>query len=187
MVTKWQEKSRLKHEVSFVYLSDEFYIAANQPIPSYEHYDEFPQLENGIGLVRNFLTEWESSSQIATDYSAPTYIDIVCGRSAEKILKPLLNELVIPNLYIRIVPIENRFFGSDITVTGLLTGQDIVTGLSSLSGERTGIIIPGIALRKGEDVFLDDSKWQDIEKQLNIPVRVAYSAADLKRLLYQWS
>ena len=186
MVTKWQEKSRLEHEVSFVYLSDEFYIAANQPIPSYEHYDEFPQLENGIGLVRNFLTEWESSSMIATGYSAPTYIDIVCGRSAEKILKPLLNELAIPNLYIRIVPIENRFFGSDITVTGLLTGQDIVTGLNSLSGERTGIIIPGIALRKGEDVFLDDSKWQDIEKQLNIPVRVAYSAVDLKCLLYQW-
>lgn len=186
MVTEWQKKCRSESGSSFVYLSDEFYIAAGRPIPGYEFYDGFPQLENGIGLVRNFLTEWESSAVISNGYVRPTYLDIVCGKSAEKILSPLMGQLNIPNLYTRLVPVENRFFGPEITVTGLLTGRDIVNDLSCLSGGRNGVIIPGVALRTGENVFLDDSTWQDIEKHLNIPVRVAYGAADLKQLLQSW-
>ncbi len=186
MVTKWQEKCRQETGTSFVYLSDEFYIAAAQPIPSYESYDGFPQLENGIGLVRNFLAEWESSPLETAGYSEPIYLDVVCGQSAEKIINPLLSELKLPNLHIRIVPIENHFFGSNITVTGLLTGQDITKQLKRLPGKRSGLIIPGIALRKGEDIFLDNTCWQDIEKELQTPVRVAYGASDLRRLLCDW-
>lgn len=187
MVAQWQKKSRSETGSSFVYLSDEFYIAAAQPIPGDEFYDGFPQLENGIGLVRNFLTEWERAKTASSVYPAPIYLDIVCGKSAEKILSPLMRQLAIPNLHIRLVPVENHFFGPDITVTGLLTGRDIVKGLSCLTGERDGVIIPGIALRTGESVFLDDSTLQEVEQQLNIPVRVAYGGADLRELLHGWT
>jgi len=185
-VQKWQEKCRKKSGTSFVYLSDEFYLNANQPIPEYEWYDDFPQLENGIGLIRNFLHEWEEKAIITNGYDKPHYIDVVCGISAQKILEPLLAAVKIPNLVIRVVPVENHFFGNDITVSGLLTGQDIINKLSQMDGERTGIIIPGVALRKGEGIFLDNMKLTELEEQLALPVRVAYGAEDLRQLLQGW-
>jgi putative radical SAM enzyme (TIGR03279 family) len=116
LVRKWQEKCRKRSGTSFVYLSDEFYITAGQPIPEYDLYDGFPQLENGIGLVRNFLHEWEQAPIITTGYDSPQHIDVVCGISAQKILEPLLQSISIANLTIRVIPIENDFFGNDISV-----------------------------------------------------------------------
>lgn len=185
-VSNWQEKSRQTTGNSFVYLSDEFYLAAAHPIPSYEFYDGFPQLENGIGLVRCFLTEWLETEFDASGYEKPIYLDVVCGISAQKVLQPLFSALHIPNLNIRLIPVENSFFGPDITVTGLLTGRDIIAKLNSLSGNRSGVILPGAALRKGEEVFLDDLNVNDVEKSIDAPIQVAYGAADIIRLLTAW-
>ncbi|MDF2635550.1 MAG: hypothetical protein K0R78_2424 [Pelosinus sp.] len=185
-VNRWQKKCRKDSGTSFVYLSDEFYLAANQPIPAYEMYDGFPQLENGIGLVRNFLAEWQEESIVTQGYSEPHYIDVVCGVSAEKILGPLLKDINIPNLTIRVLSVENIFFGTDITVSGLLTGQDIIRTLMQAGGVRTGIIIPGASLKKGEAVFLDNMTCDQLENQLAIPVRAAYGAKDLRELLQAW-
>ncbi len=186
MVEKWQEKCRKENGTSFVYLSDEFYINANQPIPAYELYDGFPQLENGIGLIRNFLFEWQQENILTTGYQTPHHLDIVCGTSAQKILTPLLEDLKVSNLTIRVIPVENNFFGTDITVSGLLTGQDIIHTLSQVSGIRTGVIIPGTALRKGESVFLDNMMLEELEGDLSVPVRAAYNASDLRELLQAW-
>jgi len=186
LVDKWQKRCRAERGTSFVYLADEFYLAAGVEIPAYEFYDDFPQLENGVGLVRSFLAEWESRPVSSAGYAEPKYIDVVCGVSAAKILHPLFDKLSIPNLHIRLVPVENKFFGSTVTVTGLLTGQDILATLRSLPGPRTGIIIPGVALRKGETVFLDDIHPEDIEQDLETPVRTAYFAHDLLELLQYW-
>jgi len=186
MVNKWQQKCRMNSGTSFVYLSDEFYLAANQPIPEYDLYDGFPQLENGIGLVRNFLHEWEQEEIGTTGYELPNYLDVLCGISAQKILKPLLDDVKIHNLIIRVIPVENDFFGKDITVSGLLTGQDIISTLSKETGIRTGVIIPGSALRKGQTVFLDNMTMDELERQVAVPVRAAYSANDLRELLQNW-
>ncbi len=186
LVHKYQQKCRKESQESFVYLADEFYLAAGKEIPSYESYDGFPQLENGIGLVRSFLAEWEEEEVSATGYSEPHYIDIVCGISAEKILSPLLAAFNIPNLTIRIVAVENSFFGNDVTVTGLLTGGDIIKALKKLPGPRTGVIVPGVALRKGEHVFLDNTTPENIAAEIGVPVRSAYFAQDLKQLLATW-
>jgi len=186
MVNKWQERCRKDSGTSFVYLSDEFYLAADQPIPAYDVYDGFPQLENGIGLIRNFLFEWEQETIQTTGYEDPQYIDVVCGRSAEKILTPLLENIKISNLTLRVIPVENHFFGHDITVSGLLTGSDIVTALSEVDGPRTGVIIPGTALKRGETVFLDDMTVEELERQLAVPVRPAHGATDLRQLLQAW-
>lgn len=185
-VTKWQQKCRKKSGTSFVYLSDEFYLTAGQPIPDYELYDGFPQLENGIGLVRNFLFEWQQEPIMASGYQEAHYLDVLCGISAQKILGPLLETVKIPNLTIRLLPVENTFFGKDITVSGLLTGQDIVNTLSQCTGERTGVIIPGIALKKGEGVFLDNMTLEELERQVAAPVRAAHGAEDLRQLLQAW-
>jgi len=185
-VSKWQEKCRKKSGTSFVYLSDEFYLSANQPIPSYEWYDDFPQLENGIGLIRNFLHEWEEKTILRDGYKKPHSIDVVCGISAQKILEPLFAAIKVPNLKIRVIAVENHFFGNDITVSGLLTGQDISRKIAQLPGERTGIIIPGVALRKGEGVFLDNMKLTELEEEVGVPVRAAYGAEDLRELLQGW-
>lgn len=186
LVHSWQKKCREESQESFVYLADEFYLAAGHEIPSYESYDGFPQLENGIGLVRNFLADWEQEQVPMDGYSVPHTIDVVCGVSAEKILKPLLDKFVIPNLTIRVIAVENKFFGSDVTVTGLLTGNDIVEALQAVPGPRTGIIVPGVALRKGENIFLDNVNPDQISARLGVPVRSAYFAQDLKQLLAAW-
>jgi putative radical SAM enzyme (TIGR03279 family) len=185
-VNRWQEKCRKESGTSFVYLSDEFYLAANQPIPAYEMYDGFPQLENGIGLVRNFLAEWQEESIVTQGYSEPHHLDVVCGVSAQKILGPLLRDIQIPNLNIRVLSVENFFFGTDITVSGLLTGQDIISTLNEAGGVRTGIIIPGASLKKGESIFLDDMTCDQLEDHLATPVRAAYGAKDLRQLLQAW-
>ena len=186
LVHKWQQKCRQENQLSFVYLADEFYLAAGQEIPSYELYDDFPQLENGIGLVRSFLADWEQEEVSLAGYREPHYIDIVCGVSAEKIFSPLLAEFRIPNLTIRIIAVENTFFGRNVTVTGLLTGGDILEALQKLPGPRSAVIIPGVALRKGEYVFLDNMTPDHIAAKLNVPVRAAYFAQDLKQLLAAW-
>ncbi len=186
LVQQWQQQCRQENEESFVYLADEFYLAADQEIPAYEYYDGFPQLENGVGIVRTFLAEWEEQSVAGTSYTEPQYIDVICGVSAEKILTPLLAGLSFPNLTVRVVAVENNFFGCDVTVTGLLTGGDITARLKQLSGPRTGIIVPGVALRKGEQVFLDNTTPAAIAAELGVPVRTAYFAQDLKELLAAW-
>ena len=186
LVTPLQERCRREQGTTFVYLADEFYIAAGREIPSTAEYDDFPQLENGIGLVRNFIDEWHKCTLTATGYDQPIYIDVVCGISAAKIIEPLVKKLAVKNLNVRVVPVINRFFGKHITVTGLLTCQDIADQLKILAGPRDGIILPGVALRKGENVFLDNLMPDDISSQLGVPVSIAYSAQDLVEALLHW-
>lgn len=189
-VERWQKKCQQEIGKTFIHLGDEFYLTAQQPVPSTDWYDGFPQLENGIGLVRNFLDDWQQGLSLRQEqgigYSKCKYIDVVCGVSAAKILAPLLDKLTIPNLQVRLVPVKNNFFGESITVTGLLTGKDIEQALTALDGERSGVIIPGNTLRKGEIVFLDNLTPEDLETKLAVPVRIAYFAQDLLELLYNW-
>lgn len=185
-VHSWQAECRAKLENSFVYLADEFYIIAGYPIPEYEAYDDFPQLENGIGLIRDFISQWHEIVPVADGYQQALSIDVICGVSAVVVLQTLVNEVNIPNLTVRLLPVSNHFFGSNITVSGLLTGQDIIDALAKKSQTRTGIIIPGVSLRKGENIFLDDKTVEDIEKSCGCAVRIAHNGAELHQLLQEW-
>lgn len=186
MIGTWQHRCRAERDTGFVYLADEFYLGAGEPIPVSDRYDGFPQLENGVGLIRSFLDEWASESKSSVGYHEPKCLAIICGTSAAKVFTLLLEEIAIPNLIVKLIPIENRFFGPHITVTGLLTGNDILQQLELVKNELNGVIIPGIALRKGESVFLDGIKPSDMEETLQIPVRIAYFAQDLLHLLKEW-
>lgn len=185
-VAAWQRRCRAENDTGFVYLADEFYLACGRPVPAYEDYDGFPQLENGVGIVRSFLAEWAGTAVPATGYPAARRINVVCGQSAAAVLAPLLDTFAIPNLKTRLIPVVNRFFGPDVTVTGLLTGADIIAALQADGDGRDGVIIPGVALRKGENVFLDGLTPDDISRAIDRPVRAAHFAADLKQQLAAW-
>lgn len=186
-VRHWQEKMRKQTGKNFIYLSDEFYLLAGEPLPKAEEYDGFPQLDNGIGLTRNFIEQWKETEINPNNYQKALNLDIICGKSAGKVIKNLVDELNIDNLNANVLALENEFFGHEVTVTGLLTGQDIIKNLKQNKANRDGIIIPNCALREGEDIFLDDYTLEDIKKAFpDEEVKVASDAIMLKNLLADW-
>lgn len=193
-VEKWQAKMREKTGKAFVYLSDEFYLTAGMDIPDAESYDGFPQLDNGIGLTRNFIEQWKSW-EAQTDkiseygYEKPFAVDIVCGKSVGPVFKNLIKDLQVKNLDVNIVSMENDFFGHEVTVSGLLTGQDIIKNLQNRkkNRKRHGIIIPACSLRTGEDIFLDDYSLDDLKKVFaDEEIKVVSDGAGLRQLLSDW-
>ena len=189
-ITAWQEKARAELGESFVHISDEFYLMADEPFPTAEIYDGYPQIENGIGLSRSFVDEWNYYiHEIASaSYKEPTTLFVICGTSGEKVLRPLFDAVNIPNLTIRLIAVTNEFFGDKITVTGLLTGTDIANRLLKETDitQGKGLLIPCTCLKAEEDVFLDDTTVRDLETKLNMPVRVFDSAHALQGYLGNW-
>lgn len=156
-VEKWQEKARAEFGQTFIYLGDEFYLLAEKNLPPVEYYDDFPQIENGIGMTRNFIEEFRNKGQVIREKKI--FLDVVSGTSFAKVLKNLVGD----NPNVRILPVENKFFGSKVNVSGLLTGIDIIEALKR-GGERDLILIPATALKSGEEIFLDDVTLDDMRK-----------------------
>lgn len=156
-VEAFQQKIRAESGQTFVYLGDEFYLLAEQPLPPVECYDDFPQIENGIGMTRNFIEEFHSLKAESSKLKAK--IDVVSGTSFAKVLTGLVDA---PN--VRIVPVVNKFFGERINVSGLLTGRDIIEALKTLDRKRDLILIPATALKAGEEIFLDDVTLAELKE-----------------------
>ncbi len=181
-VEKWQDECRKKFGKSFIYLGDEFYINAGMNLPDAERYDGFPQLENGIGLSRNFLDEWENSlaSPIGCDKIENALVPV--GESAYKLLKPLFD--YYNNKYKtghKLVAVTNHFFGKTINVTGLLTGRDILNVVYNFA-DFNRIILPQVVLNK-DLLFLDDMSLADFKELYKGKVECAKNAKELKQLL----
>ncbi len=175
-VERWQRSIRSRHDTSFVYAADEFYILANRKLPALEDYDEMHQLENGVGLVVQFQHEFED----ALSYILKERIEIkaenikkhtiITGKSAEKVLSEMVSRLNrVFGLSNQVVAVENRLFGLSVTVAGLLSGSDIYEGTKGRDlGEE--ILIPQVMLRKGEDVFLDGWTLSRLIEKTGLPV-----------------
>lgn len=175
-VENWQNKLKEKYGTSFIFIGDEFYVLANKEIPSYEHYENFPQIENGVGLIAQFKSEFyeyfDKIKKKNIKINQSRSVSIVTGASAYKFIKTLCDELINKyNINIYLIKIRNDFFGETVTVTGLITGNDIMT---QLEGQNLGdeLIIPECMLRSGETVFLDDITVEEIENNLNIKVKI---------------
>jgi len=159
------------------YPSDEWYVKSEIPFPGYDFYEEFEQLENGVGMVMCFAQEFRDAMSVVRESERPIDISLVTGVAAEKLINTCLQTLskklhrLKYNLYI----IKNDFFGENITVAGLITGSDII---SQLKDKELGkyLIIPSNMLR--DDLFLDDVSVSDVEKALNITIKVAGSRAE---------
>jgi len=176
-VESWQKKFLEKHGTRLVYAADEFYIMSGLELPQYEEYEDFPQLENGVGLIALFKEEFYEYLENLNVKLPKNYrrnVSIATGVLAYRYIKEMAEDLEkkIDNLKINVYEIKNNFFGENVTVTGLLTGTDIV---SQLSGMELGdvLLISRSTLKADENLLLDDYTVDDIEKQLNIKVCVA--------------
>ena len=183
-VTGWQAKFRTETGNSFVYLSDEFYLRAGREIPAEEFYDGYPQLENGIGLVRSFLTDWQEASGCEGLTPIPGMdgdpVVAVSGTAFAPVLSGLLQPL---SPAVRVEAVVNDFFGPSVNVSGLLTGRDIAAHIRSLAVQPQLIVLPATTLRKNERVFLDGMTADELERELGVPVRIAAGAAELRSIL----
>lgn len=161
------------HGTSLAWCSDEFYLLAGRPLPEEDYYEEFTQLDNGVGMLRLLRQEFRRALALMEDEelaAAPPF-SIATGVSAA----PFLRELVdlararCPQLEGQVYAIRNEFFGETIVVAGLVTGGDLIR---QLRGRPLGrrLLIPANMLRHGERVFLDDVSLDDVERELGVPV-----------------
>jgi len=155
-----------KYQTRFVYAADEFYLNARLPYPSRRSYEDFPQLENGVGMLALFEHEFLGAIKKIKKKPGDIRVSIVTGTSAGNFIRRLCTEFQkIFHIDIDLYVINNNFFGETITVSGLLTGQDILTGLKG--GKLGGkLLVPANALREGR--FLDDMLMDDLSAQLNV-------------------
>ncbi|MTI61111.1 MAG: DUF512 domain-containing protein [Firmicutes bacterium] len=163
-VQNWQGLIKKRYSSNFLYCSDELYLLSTYKLPVYDDYNGFPQLENGIGLTRQLWQQFKSlTSTLPEKISDKKIIGIITGLLGAETLKPVVNRLKqINNLSVSLIPVKNDYFGQGVTVTGLLTGQDIIKRLKDIDIKE--IIIPGISLNE-EGFFLDDIRLEDIRKK----------------------
>ena len=181
-VTPWQRQCREETGKTFIYLGDEFYLLAGRDVPAAEWYDGFPQLENGIGLTRSFVDEWQATLPSLSSYQAASPAVIPVGESAFTVLQPLLYALNKQfNTAHSFVPVPNQFFGGKVNVTGLLTASDILRTCKE-SGKR--LILPAVVLNN-DKLFLDDTALEQFRKEYPGKVDIAKDAKELLHLLLE--
>ena len=176
----------------FVHAADEWYLLAGEEIPPAQEYDEYEQLENGVGMLRlftdSFHEELESfleagSGSVAGD-TAPCKRSMASGLLMEKSLRSFAGEVKshFPRHEFYVYGVVNEFFGERITVSGLLTGRDIV---SQLRGRELGeeLILPSSLLRSGEEVLLDDMTLEELSRALGVRIRIVSGGAELLRAM----
>lgn len=182
IIKKWQCICRENFDTNFVYASDEWYILAGQDIPDADSYEGFGQIENGVGMVRSFVDEYNEAllalkkKGLLCKDGRKVSVTFVTGVLFAPYLCDCLREFddYFPYLDYDICPVVNNFFGHKITVAGLLTGHDIIEQLKDRDpGEH--IILPDSLLRAGEDVLLDDISVKDIEDALQKKVHIVES------------
>lgn len=164
---KWQKRFIERWGTRLVYLGDEFYIMADMHFPSYDDYEGFPQIENGVGLCSSL--EYEFREAIKLHGGQPKIKKektIATGVSAYDLIKKLMDMV---DGDVRVVPIKNHFFGESITVTGLITGGDLINSLEGIS-PGSDLLISSAMLRHDEPIFLDNATVADVEKALKVNV-----------------
>jgi len=173
----------------FIFPADEFYSIAGLSVPPEDAYEGYPQIENGIGMLRLLAQECEDNWPAFNDLqSAPVpesrrRILIPTGVSAYPYIRELADKYAPDGCSVHVFAVPNRFFGPSVTVTGLITGKDLMEALQGQQADR--ILISCSMLRENEDVFLDDCTVQEIEEKTGIPVRVVQNhGEDFLRALY---
>ena len=182
-IHRWQEKLYPEYGLHFVHASDEWYILAGEELPREESYDGYLQLENGVGMIRLMLEEFEDALARLEEPEAlenrilkGTYSSVT-GQIAYPYIRRMADRLMelFPEVKIQVFPIRNDFFGERITVTGLLTGQDIIAQLKGRDLGET-LYLPENILRSGERVLLDDITVEDLAGALQVKTDIVKSS-----------
>ncbi len=171
LIESYGDKFKEKYGNRIVYASDEFFLKAGREIPEADYYEDFDQLDNGVGLLSLlrdellYALEDEEASEINKN------VTIACGTGVAEFMQTLMNNVTekFVNVKINVIGIKNDFFGGGVDVSGLVTGQDL---LKQLAGKDLGdkLLIPQVMLRNEGDIFLDDISIDEVREKLNIPV-----------------
>ena len=180
-IEKWGEECLARRGARTIFASDELYLLAEKELPPVEFYEDFPQIENGVVMLRDLESGFLWAIEEAKPLEKPRQVTIPTGEGAFLFLELMLDGLrkKCDNLTISLVPIRNNFFGGTVNVTGLLTGQDIC---AQLQGRELGdeVLLAGNMMKAGEDIFLDDMTLEELSRRLGKPARrVGGSGEDL--------
>ena len=185
IIEKWQDICYEKHGSHFVQASDEWYILAERELPEEERYDGYIQLENGVGMLRLLMSEFDKALKEAVSRKDEIMdhlpdnqpLTIATGKLAAPFLQKMAESFMeeFPGTSVEVVPIRNDFFGEKITVSGLITGQDLVKQLNE-RGKKDRVAIPCSMMKMDEEIFLDDLTLDQVEKALQVPVLIVKSS-----------
>ena len=175
-IERWQKKLKAEHNNRFVHASDEWYMLAELPIPDAEYYEGYQQLENGVGMMRLFMDSFMEYFRELEGDNKKRDVSVVTAKLSYPFMKELIDKIPekFPNTTVHLYCIRNDFFGETITVTGLLTGQDMIAQLKDQPlGDK--LLVPGNTLKADEDIFLDDITLEEFGETLQVAVDIVKS------------
>lgn len=178
-IGKKQEYFRKTLGTSFVFFADEIYLNAGLSFPDAEHYEDFCQLENGVGMAALFLQDWRGLVCDLPPKVAPREFAIITGKSGEQVLKHIMSDLErVEGLQVKLIGVANVFFGESVTVTGLVTGVCLLEALGEKGKEveefaaYKHLLLPSCMLKFGEELFLDSMSVSQLEKILGRKITI---------------
>jgi len=168
----------------FVFAADELYLKAGRPFPAAAAYEDFPQIENGVGMAAQFIERWQAVRQSVPQTPAQDKIAVITGKNGQPVLADMIQEIKdISHSDLTIVEVANTFFGDTVTATGLLTGSCLIKAVEKNVYQR--LLIPSNMLKFDEDIFLDDISVDQVAEKLGATVQiVAPNPADLLKAIY---
>lgn len=186
-VQELQKQFLKKFGSHFAWLADEWFLIARQELPTESEYEDYPQIGNGVGSIRQFIKQFQNTGKaiLPNKINKPKILTWVVGNAVEFAFQPLVNQLnQVENLTVNLVALNSDYWGQEITVTGLLTGQDL---MKKLQGKNLGdgIILPSVMLKYGEQKFLDDTTVSEVSDALNIPIYTVNGVEELMQTCIQ--
>ncbi len=176
-IENWQKKIYEEHGLHFIHAGDEWYILAEREMPEEERYDGYMQLENGVGMLRLLMNEFDEALADLEGDDRKVEVSIATGKLAYPYLEKMIEKLQVkfPNVKVHLYWIRNDFFGEKITVAGLITGQDLMAQLKCQDlGSK--LLLPCNMLRDGEEVFLDDVTLTQVKESLQVEIDIVKSS-----------
>jgi len=167
-----QTEFQAEFGTNFAWLADEWFLIAREELPPESHYEDYPQIGNGVGSIRQFIRDFLATADeiLPERIEQPQTFTWIVGNAVEKAFEPLVNRLnAVENLTIKLAALNSDYWGQEITVTGLLTGQDLI---DKLSGQEfgDGILLPTVMLKHDEAKFLDDMTVPEVAIALRTPI-----------------
>lgn len=177
IIHRWQKKIYEEYGLHFIHAGDEWYLLAEEEVPEEERYDGYLQLENGVGMLRLLFNEFEDAFRQQKGDQRSEELSAATGKLAYPYIRRMAERIEerYPGVKIHVYCIRNDFFGERITVSGLITGGDII---AQLKGKRLGsrLLLPCNMLKADEDVFLDDLTVKEVSDALQVPVNIVKSS-----------
>jgi putative radical SAM enzyme (TIGR03279 family) len=166
-----QSKFRQQFGTTFAWLADEWFLIGRQELPPESHYEDYPQIGNGVGSIQQFLKQFRTAAKhLPARISPSRHYTWVVGNAVEQAFQPIVQRLnQVDGLQVDLAALRSEYWGQEITVTGLLTGQDLLRGLQG-KPLGDGILLPALMLKHDESRFLDDMTIEELAQQLNTPI-----------------